>query len=118
MGKENIILSKTYDFALKIVNLYLFLKQELNEFELSRQILRSGTSIGANSEEGNSAQSKKDFINKFSIALKEARETHYWLRILRDSKLIEDSLANNLLIECTEIIKILTSIIKTSKDSI
>ncbi|MBN1180953.1 MAG: four helix bundle protein [Bacteroidales bacterium] len=118
MKKENIILTKTYDFALKIVKLYLYLKSEFNEFELSRQVLRSGTSIGANSEEGNNAQSKKDFISKFSIALKEANETHYWLRLLRDSNMIEEKTANDLLNECSEIIKIISSIVKTSKEKI
>ncbi|MBN1180957.1 MAG: four helix bundle protein [Bacteroidales bacterium] len=115
MKKESIILTKTYDFALKIVTLYLHLKDDLKEFELSKQLIRSGTSIGANSEEGDSAQSKKDFTSKFSIALKEARETRYWLRLLRDSDLIEKQVANDLLDKCTEIIKILTAIIKSSK---
>lgn len=116
MKSNNIILDKTYDFALEIIELYKSLKLEHKEFELSRQVLRSGTSIGANSEEAVAAQSKKDFISKFSISLKEARETHYWLRLLKDSRLITKDRSADLLSNCEEIIKILTSIIKTSKN--
>ena len=82
---------------------------------MSKQILRSGTSIGANIEEANQAQSKADFIHKLSIALKESFETHYWLRLLRDSEILEDKIANSLLTDCEEVQKILTSSIKTSK---
>jgi four helix bundle protein len=84
--KENIIATKTFDFALSIVNLFIELKKE-NEFIISKQIIRSGTSIGANVEEAIAAQSKKDFINKLSIASKEARETKYWLKLLNKSEL-------------------------------
>lgn len=115
MEKPNIILEKTYDFALKIIQIYLKLKND-KEFELGKQVLRSGTSIGANSEEGAGAQSKKDFVAKFSIALKEARETKYWLRLIRDSKLSDESLSNQLINDCDEIIRIITSILKTSRD--
>lgn len=115
--KENIILNKTYSFALKVIQVYIKLK-ETKEFELSRQLLKSGTSIGANAEEGSAAQTKKDFIAKFSISLKEARETHYWLRLLRDSKLIDSEDAKNLLQECEELQKIITSILKTSKQNL
>ncbi|MFT5917342.1 MAG: four helix bundle protein [Flammeovirgaceae bacterium] len=80
MKTENVILTKSYQFSLRIIKLYVHLKSEKKEYELSKQVLRSGTSIGANSEEGVGAQSKKDFIAKFSIAYKEDRETHYWLR--------------------------------------
>ena len=82
---------------------------------MSKQILRSGTSIGANIEEANQTQSKADFIHKLSIALKESFETHYWLRLLRDSEILEDKIANSLLTDCEEVQKILTSSIKTSK---
>lgn len=115
--KENLILKKTYSFALKTIQVYFKLK-ETKEFELSRQLLKSGTSIGANAEEGSAAQSKKDFIAKFSISLKEARETHYWLRLLRDSKLVDFEDAKNLIQECEEIQKIITSILKTSKQNL
>ncbi len=114
---ENIILVKSYEFALKIIHLYKDLIYNQKEYVLSKQILKSGTSIGANSEEASGAQSKKDFIAKFSIAYKESRETNYWLRLLRDSEIIERESANNLISECEEIQKILTSILKTSKAS-
>ncbi|MFZ6015433.1 MAG: four helix bundle protein [Patescibacteria group bacterium] len=87
--KENIALDKSYQFALKIIKLYFYLSKEKHEFVISKQVLRSGTAIGANSEEAVAAISKADFINKVQIALKEARETDYWLRLIRDSKLIE-----------------------------
>lgn len=117
MKQQNIILEKTYDFALKIVNLYIQLKNE-NEFILSKQLLRSGTSIGANSEEGAAAQSKKDFISKFSVALKESKEANYWIRLLRDSKLLDAHYANQLLADCDEIIRIITSILRTSRNDV
>ena len=84
--KDNLIANKTFDFALSIIELYMQLKKE-NEFIISKQIIRSGTSIGANVEEAIAAQSKKDFISKLSIASKEARETKYWLRLLHKSEL-------------------------------
>ena len=111
--KENIILTKTYDFALRIIKLYKYLNTEKNEYTLSKQILRSGTSIGANSEEAAGSISKKDFRAKFFIAYKEARETHYWLRLLKDSDFIEPNLADSLLADADEILKILGAILKT-----
>ena len=86
--KENIILDKSYSFAQRIVNLYLYLKKEKKEFELAKQILKSGTSIGANVEEAIGGFSRKDFSAKFGIAYKEARETKYWLRLLHDTNII------------------------------
>jgi len=80
MTKKNIILDRTFDFSLDIIELYKIL-QENKEFVISRQLLRSATSIGANSEEGSAAQTKKDFITKMSIASKEARESRYWFRL-------------------------------------
>lgn len=118
MKTDNILLDKTYSFALKIVELYKLLRFTHKEYEISKQVLRSGTSIGANAEEGNAGQSKKDFIAKLSISLKEARETHYWIRILKDSQYIEEIYAAELLTDCTEIIRILTSILKTSRQSL
>jgi four helix bundle protein len=85
--KDNIVLNKSFDFALEIIELYKILKSK-NEFVISKQLLRSGTSIGANVEEATAAQSKKDFATKMSIASKEARETRYWLRLLNKSKLV------------------------------
>ncbi|NOR73624.1 MAG: four helix bundle protein [Draconibacterium sp.] len=111
--KENIILKKTYSFALRIIKLYKYLADEKKEYTLSKQILRSGTSIGANAEEAAGSISKKDFRAKFFIAYKEARETHYWLRLLKDSDFIEPSLANSLLADADEILKILGAILKT-----
>jgi len=113
--KENIILVKTYKFALRIINLHKYLVKEKKEFVLSKQILRCGTSIGANSEEGASGQTHKDFITKFAIALKEARETHYWLRLLKDSKYISQNQFDSLSLDCEEILRLLVKIQKTAK---
>ena len=112
--KPNIIKDKTYNFALKIIQLYQELRNQ-KEFVLSKQLLRSGTSIGANVEEGTAAQSRKDFISKMAIASKEARETHYWLRLLRDSKFCENVNVSGLIEESEEIIKIITAIVKTTQ---
>ena len=113
--RENIIKDKTYKFSLKIIKLYQYLSKEIKEFVIAKQILRSGTSIGANIEESTGAQSKKDFIAKFHIALKEAKETHYWLRLLKDSELIEVQLIDSFLNDLNEIITIITAILKSSK---
>ena len=87
-NKENIIVKKSYAFALEVINLYKYLIEK-KEFVMSKQVLRSGTSIGANIHEGISSESKKDFIHKLSIAVKESRETSYWLNLLKDSNFIE-----------------------------
>ena len=116
MKKDNVILDKTYKFALRIVKLYKYLVDEKKEFVLSKQVLRSGTSVGANSEEGSAGQSKKDFIAKYSIALKEARETHYWIRLLKDSDYLEKKIATSLLDDCNEILAILTSILRSARN--
>lgn len=115
MKSDNIIALKSFDFALKIIKLYVYLKQN-NEFIISKQILRSGTSIGANIEEAIAAQSKKDFISKMSIASKEARETKYWLRLLSESQIVRIDIAIYLE-EIEHIINILTKIIKTSQEN-
>lgn len=86
MKKDNVIAEKSFEFALKIIQLYKKLQLE-NEFVISKQVLRSGTSIGANIQEASAAFSKKDFIHKMSIASKEARETKYWLRLINKSNL-------------------------------
>jgi len=116
--KENIIIDKTYKFAVRIVKLNKYLCSEHKEFNLSRQIINSGTSIGANTEEANSGQSKKDFIAKLSIALKEAKETRYWLRILHDTDYISQQIFDSLISECEEIIMILNRILITSKKNL
>ena len=113
--KENALKTKSYNFALRIVKLYKYLVSETKEFVLSKQILRSGTSIGANIAEGNRGQSKLDFIHKLSIALKEADETEYWLKLLRDGEFVTAKQAESLLADCLEIQKMLTSSIITAK---
>ena len=116
--KENIIQDKSYKFALRIIKLFIYLKEEKNEYVLSKQVLRSGTSIGANIEEGIGAQTKKDFISKFSIAYKEARETHYWIRLLKDSGFIDLKMSQSILEDCEELMKIISKIQITSKQNI
>jgi four helix bundle protein len=118
MKDNNIIQTKSYQFAKRIVKLYLFLSKEKHEFNLSKQVLRSGTSIGANVEEAIGAHSKKDFLSKITIAYKEARETNYWLRLLKDCEILDEKLATNLLIDSDELIKVLGSIIRTMKKQI
>lgn len=115
---ENVIICKSKQFALRIIRLYKFLNDEKREFILSKQILRSGTSIGANVRESKNAQSTPDFINKLSIALKEADETAYWLELLVESDIINDAQFKTLHNDVSEIIALLTSIIKTSKQKI
>ncbi len=114
-GKENIIIKKSYDFALAIIQLY---KQLLDkkEYVLSKQVLRSATSIGANVHEAVGSESKKDFIHKLGIAVKEARETSYWLNLLKDSNYIEEAEFIYLNKLCEELIRILNSIILTTKE--
>lgn len=113
--KESVLREKSYQFALRIVKMCRYLAVEKNEFVLSKQVLRSGTSIGANIEEAGQAESKSDFIHKLSIANKEAFETYYWLRLLRDSEILNEKQAQSLLIDCDEIQKLLVSSIKTAK---
>ncbi len=111
---KSIIADKTYVFALLIISIYKELKTQ-NEFILSKQILRSGTSIGANVNEAISAESKKDFVHKLGISLKEARETKYWLNLLKDSDYINNKMFFKSNEDCEELIKILSSIILTTK---
>ena len=115
---ENPLKIKSYAFALRIVNLYKYLAQETKEFVLSKQKLKSGTSVGANVTESNRAQSKSDFVHKLAIALKEADETEYWLSLLRDSNFITATQAESLLTDCVELQKMLTSSIKTAKKNL
>ncbi len=115
MKKENIIQQKTFDFAVRIVNLYKYLTNEKKEFVLSKQILRSGTSVGANIEEAIGGQSEKDFFAKLSIAYKEARETKYWIKLLSVTDYLTEKEAQSLLNEVEEICKIIGAIQKTIK---
>jgi len=112
--KPNIIKERSYEFSLKIIQLFRDLCKQ-NEFVLSKQVLKSGTSIGANVEEAAAAQSRKDFISKMAIASKEARETNYWLRLLRDSDLCKNIDYSDAIRESEELVKMLTSIVKTSQ---
>lgn len=111
--KEGLIKGKSYAFALDVIKLYRVLC-ERKEFVLSKQLLRSGTSIGANVEEASAAQSRADFISKMSIASKEARESNYWLRLLRDSNLATTEQVQPLLAESESLIRILTAIVKST----
>ena len=113
---DNIIQDKSYRFALRTVKLCMWLK-ECRHFELSSQLLRSGTSIGANVEEALAGHSRKDFLHKMNIATKEAREAHYWLRLLKDSGILSESQADSIINESGELVKILTSIVKTGQEN-
>ena len=115
MEKPNAILDKSYAFAISIVHFCMRIQSERKEYVLTKQLLKSGTSIGANVEEAEQAQSKKDFISKLSIALKEAHETRYWLRLMRDTKITREEETNKLIDEVHQIIKLLVAIIKSSK---
>lgn len=115
--KENIIQHKSYAFALRIIKMYKYLSQDKKEFILSKQVLRSGTAIGALVKEAEHAQSKADFINKMNITLKEASETTYWLSLLKDSAYIDENMYQSIFFEAEEIVKILASIVKTSKQN-
>ena len=114
---ESIIDKKSKAFALRIIKLYKQLREVDKEFVLSKQILRSGTSIGANARERKNSQSKADFINKLSIALKEADETQYWLELLYESSIINENIFSSLNNDLKEIIAIITSSIKTAKQN-
>ena len=113
MVKENLIVIKSKAFALRIINMYKYLTADKKEYVMSKQILRSGTSIGANVKEAFRGQSKADFYAKMNIALKEASETEYWLELLYESGYIEEIHFQSIYPECQELIKILVSICKT-----
>jgi len=115
MKEDNIIVDKTFKFGLRIVKLFLYLRERKVERALCVQVLNSGTSVGSNVEEAIGGSSKKDFIYKLEISYREARETRYRLRLLKESGILEDKLAISLIADCDEILKILTSILKSSK---
>lgn len=115
MVKESILRVKSYAFALRIVKLSTFLIETKNAFVLSKQILRSGTAIGALVRESEHAESHADFAHKLNIALKEANETHYWLFLLRDTEHITEKMSKGIITECEKLIKILVASIKTVK---
>ena len=112
---DNIIETKSFDFAVRIVNLYKHLTNAKKEHVLSKQLLRSGTSIGANVAEAEQAQSKPDFVSKMNIALKETSETKYWIKLLKTTGFLSENEGNSLLFDCVELEKLLVSIIKSSK---
>lgn len=115
--ENNAIKSKSYLFAIRVIKAYKFLSSEQREFVLSKQMLRSGTAVGALVRESEHAESIADFIHKLSIALKEANETEYWLMLLHDTEYLDDKSFNSIVSDCQELIKILISIIKTSKSN-
>lgn len=115
MAADNVIVKKSKAFALRIIKLYQHLKEEKNEYVLSKQVLRSGTSIGANVKEGICGQSENDFYAKFYIAMKEASETEYWLELLNESGYLSGPAFESIYADCEELLKILVSITKTQK---
>ncbi len=116
--KENLVKNKSFDFSIRVIKLYKFLAEDKREYVLSKQVLRCGTAIGALIRESEFAESKKDFIHKLSIALKEANETEYWLELLNKASYIDDTAFQSIQIDVKEILKILTAIINTSKQKI
>jgi four helix bundle protein len=117
MTLDNPIEKRAYQFALRIVNAYKYLTRQQSEYVLSKQMLRSGTSIGAMMREAKFAQSRADFVSKTSIALKEANETLYWIELLHDSEYIDDKTFESIHNEANEITSILASIVKTTKEN-
>lgn len=113
--KENVLKNKSFNFAIRIVNLYKFLKKEHGEYILSQQLIRSGTSVGAIIREAEHAESLKDFIHKLSIGLKEANESKYWLDLLFATEFINKNMYESLNKDCEELLKLLTASVKTSK---
>ena len=115
---ENIIAAKSYAFAIRIVGVFRILTEEKKDYVLSRQLLKSGTAIGALVKEAEHAQSKSDFLNKMNIALKGANETEYWLMLLKDTNYISTEQYNSLVKDCKELLKLLISIVETTKDAL
>ena len=115
MVKDNIIVEKSMEFAVRIVKLYQYLESTKKEFVMSKQLLRSGTSIGANVREGIYGQSRNDFTSKMSIALKESSETEYWLELLSRTGYLNEQESESIKADCSEMAKILTSIVKNVK---
>ena len=115
--KGNVVREKSFEFAVRVVRLYRYLAAEKKEYVLSKQLLKSGTSIGANVEEADSAISRRDFSNKISIAYKEAQESHYWLRLMMATQYISQSQFDSLVKDCSEICKLLYAILRTTRIS-
>ena len=115
---NNVIQTKSYAFAIRIVNAYKFLTNDQKEYVLSKQMLRSGTAIGALVAESHHAQSSDDFLNKMNVAFKEANETFYWLSLLRDTDYLSEQIYKSISIDCKELIALLVSIVKSVKSSL
>jgi four helix bundle protein len=115
--KENIILDKSFELAKEIVFLYQYLSREKHEYVLSKQVLRSGTSVGANIAEGIAGQSRRDFSNRLSIAYKESRETEFWLKLLCATGYLTNEKAGQSMMICDEVIRILCAILKTTSEN-
>ena len=113
---ENAIQEKSFHFAVRIVNLCRYLQTDRKEYILTKQLMKSGTSIGANVSESQQAQSRPDFISKLNIALKEAYETNYWLRLLYETNFLTNDEFQSIITDCQELERLLISIIKTSKE--
>lgn len=116
--KNNIVRNKSFDFAVRIVKLYQYLNNDKKEFILAKQLLRSGTSVGAMIREAEHAESKSDFIHKFAIAQKEANETVYWLELLKATDYFNEKEFQNISNDAIAILKLITSILKTSKSQL
>jgi len=116
--KQSLVYNKAFKFAIRIVNLYKYLCKEKYEYTISRQLLRSGTSIGANIKEAVQASSKRDFLMKINIALKEASESDYWLELLKETNYLDDKTSKSIIKECTELNKMLASIVKSTKENL
>ena len=116
MKEDNVIKEKSVKFAIRAVEMYKYLSETKQEYVMSKQFLRSGTSIGANVSEGVYAQSRSDFISKMSIALKEAAETEYWLELLNRTGYITEKQHNSMHEDCREVIKLLAAIVKSTKN--
>ena len=112
---ESVLKDKSYAFAIRIVNLAKYLAEKKNEHILRKQIVRSGTAIGALVREARQAESKADFVHKLSISLKEADETHFWLSLLKDTHYITEEMFNSIIVDCEELLKLLTASIKTAR---
>ena len=117
MKNNNPIVQKSKAFAIRIIRLYQHLTTEKREFILSKQVIRSGTSIGANVRESIRAQSTADFLAKMQISLKEADETQYWLELLKETDYISEKAADSLIADCEEIIRLIAAIVKTMKEN-
>ncbi|RUT79009.1 four helix bundle protein [Ancylomarina longa] len=115
---DNVVMNKSYAFALRIIKLYQFLVSNKKEYVLSKQLLRSGTAVGALIKEAEHAQSKADFLNKMNIALKESNECEYWLELLRDSGYLSVDESASIIEDSTELLKLLISIVKSTKTSL